>query len=76
MLSNCADALGLLMRETQQVAVFADSGDIAGYAADAVARMVRAGVIGGRTDGRFDPRAKAERAEVAAMLRRFVEAVE
>lgn len=37
--------------------------------------MQRAGVMKGRAAGRFEPQAAATRAEVSAMLRRFVEVV-
>jgi len=74
-LNNYAEKMNLTAKQILQNVVFVDSGDIAGYAVDAVGAMVRAGVINGREDGRFDPTANATRAEVAAMLHRFCEAV-
>ena len=73
-LNNYADKLGITIKQTLQDVVFADSGDIADYAAAAVENMVRAGVITGRPGNVFDPKAEAGRAEVAAMLHRFANA--
>ena len=75
-LNNYADKLGIKMKQTLQVVMFADSDLIADYATDAVGNMVRAGVINGNPDGMFAPKANATRAEVAAMLHRFVEAAQ
>ena len=50
---------------------FADNGDIAAYAAQAVAAMQRAGIISGIAAGsgyRFAPKDKANRAQAAAMV--------
>ena len=69
-----AVAMELLMMQTLRNAVFTDSDEIADYAVEAVAAMVRARVIYGKSDGSFDPTADATRAEVAAMLHRFCEA--
>jgi hypothetical protein len=49
-----------------------DDAHIAGYAKEAVDALFRAEVINGRDPGRFDPRGLATRAEVAAMLHRFM----
>ncbi|MDR1328828.1 MAG: S-layer homology domain-containing protein [Oscillospiraceae bacterium] len=38
--------------------------------------MYRAGIISGKPGSRLDPKGTATRAEVAAMLRRFLEAVQ
>jgi len=72
-LNNYAVKMNLNMKQTMQIVTFVDSNDIAGYASDAVANMVRAGVISGKPGSRFDPKASATRAEVATMLRRFCE---
>ena len=74
-LARYADVMGLTMKQPLQNVVFIDSDAIADYAVDAVGTMVRAGVINGKEDGGFDPAASATRAEVAAMLHRFCEAV-
>ena len=49
---------------------------IPSYATEAVAALFRAGVVNGREDGRFDPKAKITRAEAAAMLDRFIKTAE
>ena len=66
--------MGITMKQILQYVVFIDSADITNYASDAVGNMVRAGVISGKPGNLFDPKANATRAEVAAMLHRFVEA--
>ena len=55
---------------------FIDDADISDYAKDAVERLYKTGVIGGYPDGSFKPKGEATRAEVAAMLMRFLEAME
>jgi len=74
-LARYADKMGITMSQTLQSVAFADSSDIADYAVDAVATMVRAGIVSGKPGNVFDPAANATRAEVAAMLHRFCEAV-
>lgn len=54
---------------------YPDSGSIASWAKDAAAYCQDTGVITGRTGGIFAPRETATRAEVAAIVRRFVESV-
>jgi len=60
--------------ETRQIVVFDDDADIADYAKEAIARFVRANIIGGKPGNLFDPKAGATRAEFASVLMRFVEA--
>ena len=55
---------------------FLDDADIANYAKEAVEEFFQAMIIHGRDTGMFDPSGDATRAEVAAMLHRFLEAVE
>ena len=54
---------------------FADEDEISNYAREAVAAMQRAGIINGKGGNRFDPKGTASRAEVAAMLERFVSSI-
>jgi hypothetical protein len=54
---------------------FADDADIAAYAREAVDALYRSGVISGKPGNLFDPKGTATRAEVAAMLHRFIIAV-
>jgi hypothetical protein len=74
-LMRFAAMTGKDMPEVRASADFADAGNIAGYALSAVETLYRAGIINGRTDGSFDPTATATRAEVAAMLHRFIESI-
>jgi len=55
--------------------VFPDDAVISDYAKSAVAALYQAGIINGKEDGNFDPLGNATRAEVAAMLNRFFDAV-
>jgi len=52
--------------------VFADQGDISYWSRNGVTAIQRAGIITGRPDGNFDPRATATRAEVATLFARFL----
>ena len=70
-----AEVMGITLPETETAADFADGSDIAGYATAAVAAMQKAGIISGKPGNVFDPQGIATRAEVAAMLHRFCEAV-
>jgi hypothetical protein len=56
-------------------AAFADDADITGYAREALYAMQEAGIISGKPGNLADPQGQATRAEVAAMLHRFVEAI-
>lgn len=55
---------------------FTDSGKASGYALDALRWAVEQGIIQGKGNGILDPAGRATRAEVAAMLQRFLEAAE
>jgi len=54
---------------------FNDDDAIAAYAKDAVTLCFEIGVINGRDGNVFDPRGNATRAEAAAMLQRFIQAI-
>jgi len=54
---------------------FTDEAGIASYAIGPVRALYSAGVINGKPGGRFDPRGVATRAEAAAMIHRFLEAL-
>ena len=53
-------------------AAFTDAEQIAAYAADAAAWAQGKGIVTGKPGGRFDPDGEATRAEVAAILARFI----
>ena len=55
---------------------FPDAADVSGYAAQAMVWAVSMGIIRGNDNGTLNPQGIATRAEVAAMLHRFCEAVE
>ena len=67
--------MGVDLPKINDAIIFGDEAAISEYAAEAVAAMQQAGIINGRTDGTFDPQSNATRAEVAAMLHRFIEAM-
>ena len=74
-LYNYAKVMGITLPETATAMVFNDGDSISGYAKEAVEAMQKAGIISGKPGGIFDPKGNATRAEVAAMLHRFCEAV-
>ncbi|MDR0446830.1 MAG: S-layer homology domain-containing protein [Oscillospiraceae bacterium] len=55
--------------------VFIDDAEISDWARDAVEAMFAAGIINGKPGNLFDPKATATRAEVAAMLHGFLQAI-
>jgi hypothetical protein len=54
---------------------FADDAEIGKWAAAYVDELYKAGVVNGKNNNLFDPKGEALRAEVAAMLHRFLENV-
>jgi hypothetical protein len=66
---------GLTLPEAKAYAPFGDEAEIADYAKEAVAAFFMAEVINGKNGGVFDPKGTAIRAEVAAMMHRFLESV-
>jgi hypothetical protein len=52
---------------------FDDAENISGYAADAVKWAIANGIVNGKPGNLFDPQGSATRAEVAAVLHRFIE---
>lgn len=57
---------------TDEYILFADESSIADYAKDAVQILNKLGIIRGKGKGIIDPEGRATRAEVAAMLHRFI----
>lgn len=74
-MANYAGALGYTVPKTREAATFADNTSIASWAKDAAKAMQMAGVVNGKDGNRFDPTGTATRAEVAAVLHRYVELV-
>jgi uncharacterized repeat protein (TIGR02543 family) len=58
---------------TDEYRVFADETAISGYAKNAVQILNKLGIINGKGNNVIDPQGAATRAEVAAMLHRFLE---
>jgi len=56
--------------------VFADAAKISGFATEPVETLVKQGIINGKNNNMFDPKGNATRAEYAAMLHRYLLAVE
>lgn len=54
---------------------FSDSGSISSWAKDAVSACQKAGIINGYSDGSFRPQAGISRAEVSAMIYRFLNTI-
>ncbi|MEL7565575.1 MAG: S-layer homology domain-containing protein [Clostridiales bacterium] len=72
-MSNYAKTTGYTLPKVHVENIFADNGKISAYAKEAVKQMQMAGVISGKNGNLFDPQGTATRAEVSAVLRRFVE---
>ncbi|HZG83557.1 lamin tail domain-containing protein [Paenibacillus sp.] len=69
---RAAAAAGVELRAPQGAAPFADSAEIAPYAADAAAALEAAGIVAGFADGRFAPAEAATRAQAAVMVHRLL----
>ncbi|MDD4564084.1 MAG: S-layer homology domain-containing protein [Eubacteriales bacterium] len=72
-MSNYAKTIGFTLPKVHAENAFTDNAKISAYAKDAVKQMQMAGVISGKNGNLFDPHGMATRAEVSAVLRRFVE---
>ena len=68
-----ATAIGFKLPEVHTQNVFADNAKIGAWAAPSVKRIQMAGIIQGKNNNFYDPQGTATRAEVSAVLRRFVE---
>ncbi|MEG0035146.1 MAG: S-layer homology domain-containing protein [Oscillospiraceae bacterium] len=75
MLFNYADFKNIKLNPTLAPVNFLDSSSISPAYAHAVSSLQQLGVINGCDDGTFKPQGSATRAEVAAMLMRFVSAI-
>ena len=74
-MANYAKKLGYDLPQTLKAVTFADNAQISSWAKDAVRAMQQAGILAGKNGNKFDPKETATRAEVATVLRRFVEIV-
>ena len=75
MMANYAGQMGYSIPTPLASVTFADNDTISPWAAKEVAAMQRAGIVKGRDGNRFAPQENATRAEVSAVLRRFIEVV-
>lgn len=73
MMVKFAEQTGYPLLYSLSPVTFTDSGSISEGAAEAIVLLQRAGIIQGKDGGSFEPQAYATRAEVSAMLRRFIE---
>ena len=76
MMYSYAKAMGITLPKINEEISFKDSNEISEYAKEAVNIMQRAGIIGGKDGNLFDPKGDATRAEVSAVLSRFVQLME
>ena len=74
-LYNFSVQYGVSFCGTVETSVFADDAQISSYARTAVYTMQAIGVIEGRENNLFAPKAGAQRAEVAAILKRYADAI-
>lgn len=72
-MQNFAKAHGFKLPKVNEEKDFADSDSISAYANEAVQEMQMSGIINGKGGNIFDPQGEATRAEVSAVLRRFME---
>ena len=68
-----ADFKGADTTQTGDLSQFTDEADISDWARDNISWAVGAGLISGKGNGILDPLGNATRAEVAAILQRFLE---
>ncbi|MFI3175040.1 MAG: S-layer homology domain-containing protein [Bacillota bacterium] len=72
-LQNYVKAFDLTLPVVEDMEIFADDLEMSGWAKEAVYVMQQADIINGKGSGNFDPKGLATRAEVATMIRKFVE---
>ena len=74
-MQNYASVNGFTLPKLHSENTFADSEKISVYARDAVKLTQMAGIFTGKDGNLFDPQGTATRAEISAVLRRFVELI-
>lgn len=75
MIASYAAVQKVSLTEKNAAAAFTDAALISAWAADAVSKVQKAGVIEGYPDGRFAPKGTATRAEVSAVFARLLEII-
>jgi len=71
-ITSYAKSIGFDLLKINKENIFADSSNTSSYAKEAVKYMQIAGIISGKNDNQFDPQGTATRAEVSAVLKRFI----
>lgn len=71
-LQNYAKASGYTLPVTCETVIFRDGSSISSFAKDAVKAMQQAGIMNGKSNGCFDPKATATRAEAAAAIHLYI----
>jgi len=72
-LVNFAQAMGYVLPSGEGSKSFEDDSTISPWASEAIEILRNAGIMNGDTDNNFNPKAPATRAEIAAVLQRFIE---
>ena len=70
--ANYAKATGYKLPVTREATTYADASSIGSIYKTAVTAMQQAGIMMGGTGNKFNPKASATRAEVSAMLHRYI----
>lgn len=70
---NFAKHLNLSLSKTNDAVTFKDRTSISSWATEAVSALNQVGIINGRTNGQFDPKATVTRAEAATVIHRLLE---
>ncbi|WP_250228793.1 S-layer homology domain-containing protein [Anaeropeptidivorans aminofermentans] len=70
--ANYAKATGYKLPVTREAVTYADASSIGSIYKAAVTAMQQAGIMMGETNNRFNPKSNATRAEVSAMLHRYI----
>ena len=71
-LYNYAKLIGYDVSADASVSAFSDAGDVSGYALEAMQWAIGAGLIKGVTDQTLSPKSSTTRAQVAAIMMRFI----
>lgn len=73
MIKRFSDYKNISLKEINAKKIFLDESNISSYAKEAVEIIQKAGIINGRLDGTFAPKAKATRAEASEIIYKLLE---
>lgn len=68
MITRAMDSAGIEPESIKEYTGFDDVGEIADYATNAIEKLYKAGVVNGKGDNKFEPKASASRAEAAKII--------